>query len=479
MNIRSILFFNGVMITMLAHAMLMPLLIDLQQGREEWKVFFISFVITSFFGGSLTLINASRSIVMSTRDIFLLIVSGWVLAAIFGSLPFHFSTVNMTYTDAFFETVSGITTTGSTVMASLDTAPVSLLLWRALLQWMGGIAIVISAIMIIPYLNVAGMQLFRSEISSSDNTTPRTAKLAQNIIILYITLTMICAALYVLGGMNPIEGISHAMATISTGGYSTHDQSLAYFNSIFIEITAITFMIIGSLPFILYIKALRGNARPLLRDEQVRWFLTILISCILVLCAYLYVYKGFSMAQAFRFSSFSVISLTTGTAFTLSNHNEWSHFSASLLFYLMLIGGCAGSTACGLKVFRFQVLYDIIGIQIKRLIYPSGVFRADFNGKPIPPDVPFSVMGFFFLYAMTCVAIALLLAMTGMNVTESFTAAVTSVSNAGPGMGSIGPSGNFAGLSETAKWILCAGMMLGRLEIVTVLILFTPQFWRH
>lgn len=479
MNIKNILFFNGIVIITLAQIMILPMLVDLYLGQEEWKVFFISFVITSFFGGSLTLINNSRSFVMSSRDIFLLIVSSWISVSIFASLPFHFSTMNIPFTDSFFESISGITTTGSTVLLNLHELPSSLLIWRSLLQWMGGLAIIISAISVLPYLNVGGMQLFRSEISDHHNTMPRIEKLALIIFMLYSALTMICAVLYILAGMSVFDGVSYAMTTISTGGFSTHDESLSYFNSAFIELIAIAFMIIGSLPFVLYLKIIKGNTKPLFRDEQVQWFISIIILSIITLSSYLWLYKEFSALQSIRYASFSVVSMTTGTSFSVAHFDVWGSFSTSLLFFLMLIGGCAGSTACGIKMFRFKVLYEIIAIQTKRLLYPNGIFRADFNGKPIPADVPFSIMSFFFLYALCCVIIALMLSLTGLNFEESISAAVTSVSNSGFGFGQIGPGGHFQAIPEAAKWVLCAGMLIGRLEIVTVMVLFTPYFWRR
>lgn len=465
----------------MAISMVLPMLADLYFGNEDWKVFFICIVITSFFGGSLIISNNSESINIDTRQAFMLIFITWLGLATFASLPFTFSKLNMSFTDSFFEAMSGITTTGATVIVGLDNAPPGILLWRAILQWLGGIGIILMAMSILPFLNIGGMQIFRAEMSEDEKVLPRAAKLASSIGMIYTALTIICAICYMFAGLETFDAVAHALTTIATGGYSTFDASFAHYHTSnpWPEIVAIIFMLMGGLPFILYLKAVRGNLRPLFTDSQVRWFITIVFMSIFALTWYLIANQSMVFTEALRRSSFNVISIITGTGFANGAFDSWGSFSIALFFFLMLIGGCAGSTSCSIKVFRFQVLYAVCVVQIKRLLFPSGVFIPYYNGKPIPPDVPLSVMSFFFLYAFFCGLIAIALSMAGMDFLEAMSGAVSAVSNVGPGLGEIGPSGNFQHLSDSAKWILSSGMLLGRLEILTVLVLLTPQFWNR
>lgn len=459
-------------------SMVLPMLADLYFGHDDWKIFFISIVITAFFGGSLILTNNSRNIEINARQAFMMVFLSWLGLATFAALPFTASELDMGYTDAFFEAMSGITTTGSTVITGLDNAPPGILLWRAILQWLGGIGIILMAMSILPFLNVGGMQIFKTELSEDEKVLPRAAQLASSIGMIYLALTIICAVFYMLSGLETFDAIAHSMTTIATGGYSTFDDSFAhYVGNPWPETVAIVFMLMSGIPFILYLKTVRGNLRPLVKDAQVRWFLSIVTICIFTMTTYLLLNQDMYFGEALRKSAFNVISIITGTGYVNGDYNAWGTFAVGLFFFLMLIGGCAGSTSCSIKVFRFQVLYAVTIVQIKRLIYPNGVFIPHYNGKPIPSDVPLSVMSFFFMYAFFCALIAIALSFVGLDFLEAMSGAVTAISNVGPGLGEIGPSGNFQHLSDSAKWILSAGMLLGRLELFTVLVLLTPQFW--
>ena len=464
----------------MAVSMVLPMLADLYFGHEDWKIFFICIVITAFFGGSLVITNNSKQIRINTRQGFMLIFLTWLSLSIFAALPFTLSELDMSFTDSFFEAMSGITTTGATVIVGLDYAPPGILLWRAILQWLGGIGIILMAMSILPFLNIGGMQIFRTELSENEKVLPRTAQLASSIGLIYVGLTVLCIICYMASGLETFDAIAHAMTTISTGGFSTFDSSFShYHNTIWPEIVAMAFMLIGGMPFVLYLKAIRGNLRPFAMDSQVRWFLSIVAVSIIVVTAYLVVHNNTEFIEALRRSSFNIISVITGTGFANGDYNAWGGFSLGMFFFLMLIGGCAGSTSCSIKIFRYQVLFAVTVVQIKKLLYPHGVFIPHYNGKPIPSDVPLSVMGFFFMYMFTCAIIAIALSYVGMDFLEAMSGAVTAVSNVGPGLGEIGPNGNFKHLNDSAKWILSVGMLAGRLEIFTMLVMLAPQFWKR
>ena len=480
MDLRPVLYVIGIFLSIMAISMVLPMLTDLYFGHEDWRAFFICIIITAFFGGSLILSNAGKSFSLSLRQAFLLTTLSWVTLSIFAALPFWLSALKLSYTDAFFEAMSGITTTGSTVIVGLDSAPPGILLWRSLLQWLGGIGIIIMALSILPFLKVGGMQIFRTELSENDKALPRLAQLANSIGMIYLLLTLIATLLLIFAGMNMLEALAHAMSAISTGGFSTFDASLSNQPTAWPEIIIIVVMLIGSLPFVLYLKAVRGNISPLLRDSQVRAFFAIVSLSIIMISSYLMHQQSMTFLEALRHSSFTVISLITGTGFSNGDYNVWGSFPVSLLFFLMVVGGCAGSTSCGIKIFRFQVLFAVSKVQIRKLLHPHGVFLPHYNGKPIPKDVPLSVMGFFFMYALCFTLLAVALSYCGLDFISAMSGAATAISNVGPGLGNIiGPNGTFQSLPDSAKWLLSAGMLLGRLEIFTVLVLFAPRFWRN
>lgn len=479
MDFRPILYINGILLSVLSLSMILPMMADFYFGYDDWKVFFICIIITAFFGGALILSNTGHQFNITTRQAFLLTNTTWLILPTFGALPFWFSSLDMSVTDSFFEAMSGITTTGSTVITGLDYAPAGILLWRAILQWLGGIGIIIMAMSVLPFLKVGGMQIFRTELSESEKALPRTAQLASSIAIIYVGLTIICAFCYMLTGLEVFDAVVHAMTTIATGGFSTFDASFTHFETASTSIVAITFMIMSGIPFVLYLKAVRGNLRPLFKDSQVRWFLSIIAIATIVTISYLTAQQDVPFSKALLLSLFNVVSIMTGTGYGNGDFNAWGGFAVSIFFFLMVVGGCAGSTSCGIKIFRFQVLYAVTKIQISKLLHPNGVFIPHYNGKPMPKDVPSSVMGFFFVYALGFSFLAIALSYTGLDFITSMSGAVTSISNVGPGLGPIiGPSGNFQSLPDSAKWLLSLGMLLGRLELFAILVMFSPQFWK-
>lgn len=477
---RPILLVNGLLLTTLGLFMLIPAAVDIALGSADWKVFLAASATTVFVGIALTISNWGFKGDITLRQAFALTTLSWVAAVTFAALPFAYSELNMSFTNAFFESMSGLTTTGSTVIVGLDEAPPGLLLWRALLQWLGGIGIIVMAIAILPMLQVGGMQLFRLESSdTSQKILPRATQISFSIMVLYIGFSLICVIAYDLAGMDTFDAITHAMTTIATGGFSTHDNSIGEYGSVSIEMISIIFMLIGSLPFVLYLQAIRGKVAPLYRDSQVQWFLITLIVLILLLALYQAQNTAIDFPVALRHSAFNVVSILTGTGYATQNYMDWGTFAAVAMFCIMFIGGCAGSTTCGLKIFRFQVIFAALNVQIKRMIHPHGVFFPRYNNQKINRDVVSSVASYFFLFFVSFSVLATGLSLLGLDTITAFSAAGTAIANVGPGLGDIvGPSGTFEPLPDSAKWLMSAGMLLGRLELLTVLVMFTPGFWR-
>jgi trk system potassium uptake protein len=482
-DLRPVAMVVGIVLLIIATAMLPSLLVDLEAGHPDWQVFLFSATTTAFVGGSLVLMTrgASPAAELTVRQGFLLTTLVWLATAAFGALPLFFSSLGLGAADAFFESMSGITTTGSTVIVDLDEAPGGVLLWRALLQWLGGIGIIVMGIAILPMLSIGGMQLFRTESTdSSEKILPRAGQIATSIGVIYLVISLACATLYWVFGMTVFDAIVHAMTTVATGGYSTHDTSIGFYASASIEWTAIAFMIIGGIPFVLYIQAVRGRRFAFWHDDQVRWFLVIIAAATLLFAFWLYTTTGAVGHDPLRHSAFTTISLITGTGYTSIDFGVWGTFATGLAFFLMCVGGCSGSTTGGIKVFRFAVIYQVARVQVLRLLQPSGVFRPFYNGEPVSDQTAISILGFIFVFALGFAVLALLLSFLGLDYLTAMSAAVTAIANVGPGLGDkVGPAGHFADLPDAAKWLLSAGMLLGRLELFTVLVLFAPAYWRN
>ncbi len=479
LELRPVLFIIGILLSILALAMMIPAAVDLVLDHSDWFVFAASSTVTLFIGVSLVLTTRGSMKGFGLREAFIMTNLAWLVIATFGALPFHFSELGLGFTDAFFESMSGITTTGSTIIVGLDHAPPGILLWRAILQWLGGIGIIVMAVAILPILQVGGMQLFRVEAFDTDKVLPKAAQIAGGIAILYVLLTLLAGIILYLLGMTGFQAVAHAMTSIATGGFSTFDDSVGHFQSESIDWAMTLFMILGSLPFVLYLRMVRGDLRSFARDSQVRWFLVIVSCSVLLTAVWLWQQDLMGAHDALRYSAFNVVSVMTGSGFATADFGTWGGFAVMLLFGLMFVGGCAGSTTCGVKIFRLQVLYATARAQVRRLTQPHGVFFPYYNRKPIPEAVATSVMSFFFLFAVSIVVLAIALGLTGLDFVTAISGAATAVANVGPGFGEIiGPSGNFSSLPDNAKLLLCAGMLLGRLELFTVLILLVPSFWR-
>ena len=480
LDFRPIALVNGILLATLATAMMLPALVDLALGNPDWIVFATAAGATLFVGLAMTMSTRGSAGNMNVREAFVMTTLAWVLLAVFASLPFVWSELSLSFTDAYFESMSGLTTTGATVITGLDHAPPGILLWRGLLQWLGGLGIIVMAIAVLPMLQIGGMQLFKIEaFDTSEKILPRATQISGSLTGLYILFTLICAIAYHLAGMRVLDAIIHAMTTIATGGFSSHDASMGYFESTPIEVIGIVFMIIGSLPFLLYIKAAQGHRGALYRDSQVRLFLAfVLIFSLLAMLAQKQ--SGHGVDHGFREAIFNVVSIMTGTGYSTVDYDLWGPFAVALFFCLTFVGGCAGSTSCGIKVFRFAVLYANISQHLKRVLHPHGIFVNMYNGRKLPDHVSGAVMCFFFLYFLSVGVVAIILTYAGLDVMGALSASATAISNVGPGLGPvIGPAGNFSTLSDFAKWTLSGAMLLGRLELFTVLVLLLPSFWRH
>lgn len=481
MELRPLLIVIGALTAILGFAMLLPALADWMAGNDDWRVFVTTSLITMAVGAGLWAASSGRTQPLDLKQAFLLTTLIWVVLTLFGALPLYMSNLNLTITDALFESMSGITTTGATVIIGLDSAPPGVLLWRGLLQWFGGLGIVVMAIAVLPMLQVGGMQMFKAEaFETPDKILPRAAQIAGGMVSIYVFLTAVCGAAYWFFGMDLFDAVVHSMTTVATGGFSTRDGSIESFNSIAVDYVAIIFMILGAVPFALYLGAVRGGRwSSLLRDSQVRTFLILVFVVSIAMMALQMRIGVYSGEEAFRHGLFSVTSVITGTGYATVDYGAWGSFGLTTFFILTFVGGCTGSTSCGIKVFRFQVLARDMAQHVRQILFPHMVYVKRFNGRPLPDSVSASVQSFVFLYFVAFIVLAIGLSLTGLDPVTALSGAATAISNVGPGLGDIiGPSGNFAPLPDISKWLLIAGMLVGRLEILIILVLFTPSFWQ-
>ena len=478
-NYKTVFFTLGVLQIILGISMIIPIVIQIIYGELD-SSFIGAGIITIIFGILFFLANLDHDKKLNLQQAFLLTSLSWLSIAIFGSLPFVFSSLQLSITDSLFESMSGITTTGSTIIINLNDSPKGILLWRALLQWLGGIGIIVMAITLMPIMNVGGMQLFKiSSNDASEKILPKSKEIALSLILIYSGLTFICSIFYKIFGMNYFDSITHAMTTIATGGFSNYNESIGYFNSATIEITAIIFIILGSIPFIAYIKFLNGNKRIFISDSQIRTFIKIIIVSIIILFLYL-AFQNKNLSEInLRSISFNVVSILTGTGYVTQQFDNWGNFPLIFFLILMFIGGCAGSTTCGIKIFRVQILYLFLVNQLKKIIYPRGIFVIKYDSNNVDDKFMSSIISFIYLYIIIFFFITALLSLSGLDFVTSISAAATSISNVGPGLGTIiGPNGNFSQLPDFSKWVLSFGMILGSLELFAILVLFLPSFWQ-
>ncbi|MGA9253049.1 MAG: TrkH family potassium uptake protein [Roseobacter sp.] len=480
LDLRPVGYVIGLLVSVLGIAMVLPMVIDIAEGRNHWYVFLQSALFTVLVGG-LMAVSCSNGVKegLTIQQTFILTTGVWVALPLFGAIPFVLGATESRFVDAFFEAMSGLTTTGSTVFSGLETLPKGLLLWRGILQWLGGIGIIVVAMVFLPELRVGGMQIFKSEaFDTMGKILPRATQIASQISSIYLGLTVACALCYLGLGMNAFDATVHALTTVSTGGFANYDASFGVFSGTF-EYVAVLFMILAALPFVRYVQMLNGSTTPLWRDSQVRVFIiTLLVIVVLVALGLTQVFPG-DAEQSFRQALFNVTSIMTGTGYSSADYMGWGPFLISIFFFIGLIGGCAGSTTCSIKIFRYQLLFASIKMQLGKIRSPNGVFIVRYERRPVDEEVLSSVMSFFMFFVLTLGLLAVALSLTGLDFITSLSGAATALSNVGPGLGSeIGPAGNFAGLNDTAKWLLILGMLLGRLELLAVYAMLTVSFWR-
>lgn len=480
-DFRSVLFVTGFLLLALAASMLLPAAIDLLAGNADWHAFLVSALITGGTGGALILgYRPSSAISITPREGFLLTTVSWMLLAGFATLPLMLVTDSLSFTDAYFETMSGLTTTGATVIVGLDRMPMGLLLWRALLHWIGGIGIIVIAVAVLPVLRVGGMQLFRTESSDkSEKIRPRVSQVSGVLISTYVSLTALCAVALVLAGMPAFEAVAHAMSAMATGGFSTRDLSVGFFRDPLIEWIITGFMFVAGMTFVLLARAARGDFAWIWRDDQTRWYCLVTASFIAALALWQIVVNDRPAGDAIRASSFNVVSIITTTGFASEDYLLWGTMPTTAIMVLLFIGSCTGSTSGGIKFFRLYVLFASARWQIRNLIHPHRVLRPTYNDKPISDDVMRSVLSFFVFYMVAFALISIAVSAFGLDTLAAMSAVAQALSNVGPALTpEIGPVGTYAGLADGAKWLLSLAMLLGRLEFLTVLVLLSPAYWR-
>ncbi len=479
-NLAPVTFIVSIMLVLLSIFMTVPVLALGAEGSQNPTAFSYpaaAIMAVALLGLFLTHDKSHR---LQPRFMFVLTVSSWLLIALLCAVPLYLSNLNLSWTDAVFESFSGITTTGSTVLSGLDLMSPDILLWRSIIQWIGGIGIIGMFVAVLPFLGIGGMRLFSTESSEwTDKALPRMKSLSRGLLFVYAGFTVLCTLAYWASGMSFFNAVNHAFTTISTGGYSTSDSSMAQFGSELILLEASVFMALGSMPFFLFVRELHGQHGVLWRDQQVRMFLLILVSAALVLTLYRLWNHEDHPFRLFVHALFNVTSIVTTTGYASEDYQLWGPFAAVAFFFLTFVGGCSGSTSGGMKVFRFQLSVMVLREQFKRLLHPRAVLTRNFNGRAVSDEIIASMIAYVFMFLMSLAAMTLLLSLMGIDLTTSLTGSLTALTNVGPGLGeTIGPAGNFAILPDMAKWVLSIGMILGRLELLSVIILFSPSFWR-
>ena len=485
MRFRLVASIVSMMIMLCGISMGIPAVVDFLAGeRAAAERFALAAGITVAAGLLVRLMAGSGREPLRVKEMFLCTTLIWLFFALFSAVPFFVSAYGISWTDAVFESMSGLTTTGATVLSGLDEMTPGILLWRAMTQWMGGVGIIIVAILILPALRIGGMQFFNTESSAqSERDLPTVAKNMRAILVYFVGLSVVCAGCLWLAGMGGFDAVCHAMTAISTGGFSTHDLSVAYFNNAAIEWILTFFMLMAGMPLMLGLLLVRRQWQSIRNNIQIWFYLRFVGMVIVLLTAVRWIASAADLSvigQLLRESAFSVISVVTTTGFVASDYQEWGAFAVALFMFLLASGACTGSTSGGIKMFRFSILRQTIGVRLKNLIQPHGVFVARYGDRPIADDVLISVLVFLGFFAGTVMAVTLALSLVGLDFMTAFSGALTGIANVGPGLGTmIGPDQTFAALPSAAKWILVVAMMVGRLEFATVFVLFFPFLWRR
>lgn len=482
MKAKAVFYTLGAFLFILGLTMMIPLACALFYGEADVWSFVLSVGITSAAGGALYLACRPReeTIFLTHREGFLIVSAGWILAAFFGGLPYMICGVLPSLTDAYFETMSGFTTTGATVINKIEALPHGILLWRSMTQWLGGMGIIILSVAILPFLGVGGRQLFKAEVPGpvKDKLEPRIAETARSLWLVYVIITLAGFIFLLFGGMSVFDSVNHIFCAMATGGFSTKDSSVAWFNSAYIDGVLVAFMVIAGMNFTLHYRLLTGDFRTFYRDSEARFFLGTILVATLLITLDLRLNVMADLAKAFRYAIFQVSSIMTTTGFVTDNFAKWPAFSQIILLLLMFIGGSAGSTGGAIKCVRILLILKRGYLELYHLIHPHAVTQIKLGHETVPLDVMKSVLGFFVLYV--CIAIVATLAMSalGLDMITSFASVATTLGNVGPGLGLYHPATTYSEAPAVGKWILSSCMLIGRLEIYTLLVLLIPEFWK-
>ena len=483
-NIVPVFRVIGALLIAFAAFMLVPLLVETSLLRQPGAAFILSALATAFAGLTLIALSPARGdFELTRRQGFLVTALAWTVLPAFGALPLVMG-AGLSFTDAYFEAVSAMTTTGSTVMAGLDATAQSILLWRSLMQGLGGVGVIVLSIIMMPFLRIGGMQLFHTENSdTSDKIVAKAFDMSVWILGIYIVLTVLCAGLYKLFGMTWFDAIAHAMPTISTGGLSTHDSSFGYFSDLphfrALLCTSVVFMIAGALPFVAFIRLAKGSWKSFIGDIQLRAFLMFLLVATLLIAITRTLRGDVDFGHSLMHGAFNVVSIVTTTGFASEDYQLWGPFAIGAFFILTFVGGCSGSTAGGVKIYRLQILARLAGAHLSRIISPNRVHVVLYHDRRVEDEVAFAILAFFGVMLFSLIVSTFLLAWIGVDLVTALTGSAQAMANVGPGLGDIiGPAGNYQPLPDAAKWVLAAMMIFGRLEFFTIFVLLTPAFWR-
>jgi trk system potassium uptake protein TrkH len=481
MNFKIIFNIIGFLLMLTGLLMTTGIAFSLYYGHDDIISILISAAISVTSGIILWLITRDADkLLLGKREGYIIVTLGWLTLAIFGSIPFIIYGAIPNYTDAFFETMSGFTTTGATILRDIEALPAGLLFWRSMTQWLGGMGIIVLSLAILPLLGIGGMQLFSAEVPgvTKDKFHPRIKETAKRLWGIYVILTAAETVLLMIGGLNFFDAINHAFTTMATGGFSTKNANTAHFDSPFIQYVFIVFMFFAGMNFTLHYFALHFNFEVFKKNTEFKVYALFIIIATLIIVFIHRPHHTFHFEEAVRQTLFHVVSLTTTTGFVSSDFENWAPFSRKVFFVLLFIGGCAGSTGGGIKFVRHFLLFRNSLLELKRLIHPRAIIPVRFNGKTVSQEIILNVQAFFIFYVLLFLISSVILSLLGMDLITSLGAAATCIGNVGPGMGAVGPVNNFAGLPELAKWLLTFLMIVGRLELFTVLIIFSPAFWK-
>lgn len=481
MNFKLVFNILGFLLILTGVFMLTGIPFSLYYNDDDVLVLLLTGLGTALLGFIIWLLTSKNpEKEFSKREGYLIVTFGWFLMSVFGALPFFFSGYFSSFTDAFFETVSGFTTTGASVLSNVEVLPHGLLFWRSMTHWIGGMGIIVLSIAILPLLGIGGMQLFQAEVAgpSKDKLHPRVKETAKRLWAIYVLFTGAETLLLLFGGMNLFDSLCHSFGTLATGGFSTKNESIAFYNSPFIEYVIIVFMLIGGTNFSLHYLALKGKLFNYFKDSEFKFYLTLVLFVVISSSLFLIIHNHQSVESSFRDTAFSVISVISSTGFATVDYQKWAPFFTEVFLILLLLGACAGSTSGGVKMVRYQLLLKNSLLEMKRLIHPQAVIPVRQNGKVVSSDIIAKVGAFVLLYLFIFGIGSVILAITGLDSTSAMGSVAACLANIGPGLNVTGPVSNYSSVTDIGKWVLSIIMLLGRLEILTILILFSPSLWK-